>query len=640
MQYSRSLSELPVGSGDPLWPLRFIDARFEPHDPVFDVEDEPVRPRRRKRAPAAAAAAIAATIACGGSDRPSIRATDSILVQLQEGASPPPHTGGADSGPPIVALRSFSPDGDGSVLRLELPPGTDPFVAAEQAARAPGVAFAEPVYIYRLSKTPNDPRFKDLWGLANIDAPSAWDRSTGERSVTVAVIDDGIALDHPDLIPNLWVNPQEIACDGRDADGNGIVGDVHGANFYGEISGDPSPSPSGDTRWHGTHVAGTIGAAGDNRIGVAGVNWKVSVMALRALGPQGGRSDDLARAIDYAADHGARIINASWGGGGKSEVLAKAIARAGKKGVLFVAAAGNDAAASPDFPADLKLANILSVGATTPDDLLAPFSNRGALIGAPGVGILSTTAPGRYERYDGTSMASAHVAGVAALLWAAHPKASLKQVRDAILASGLQVDNVQHGRIDAMHALAALDAETGDAGEGLVLSREELKFAVKKGRVPRAQTVSLRSDGGGKRAWTAAPDAKWIVLKKPKGETPSRISVRVDPAKLGNQREGHIEFRDDAGDKVSLKVAVQSGSAVAASGEGCEMRGGALHVRAGSGCALAAAEADAPDVKWVLPGGTQASGSRLYAHFVRRGQFQVLVSSDEGEAEPLPVVIE
>ncbi len=635
MQFSRSLSELPVGSGDPLWPLRFIDARFEPHDPVFDVEDEPLRPRRRKRSPtAAAAAAIAATIACGGSDRPSIHATDSILVQLQEGAAPPPHTGGDDTGPPIVALRSFSPEGDGSVLRVQLPPGTDPVAAAEQAARAPGVAFAEPVYIYQSSKTPNDPRFKDLWGLANIDAPSAWDRSTGERSVTVAVIDDGIALDHPDLIPNLWINPQEIA--GND----GIVGDVHGANFYGETSGDPSPASSGDTRWHGTHVAGTIGAAGDNRIGVAGVNWKVSLMAVRAMGPRGGRSDDLARAIDYATDRGARIINASWGGGGNSQVLAKAIARAGKRGVLFVAAAGNDGAARPDFPANLKLANVLSVGATTPDDLLAPFSNHGALIGAPGVGVLSTTAPGQYERYDGTSMASAHVAGVAALLWAAHPKASLEQVRGAILASGHQIENVQHGRIDAMHALAALDAETGDAGEGLVLSREELKFVVKKGRVPRAQTVSLRSEGGGKQAWTGAPDAKWMVLKQSKGETPSRISVRVDSAKLGNQREGHIEFRDEAGDKVSLKVVVQSGSAVAAAGEGCEMRGGALHVRAGSGCALAAAGADAPEVKWVLPGGTQVGGSRLYAHFVRRGQFQVLVSSDEGEVDPLPVVIE
>jgi len=169
MQFSRSLSELPVGSGDPLWPLRFIDARFEPHDPIFDAEDEPLRPRRRKRAPAATAAVIAATIACGGSDRPSIHAIDSILVQLEDGAAPPPHTGGDDSGPPIVALRSFSPEGDGSVLRVQLPPGTDPVAAAEQAARAPGVAFAEPVYIYQLSKTPNDPRFKDLWGLANIE---------------------------------------------------------------------------------------------------------------------------------------------------------------------------------------------------------------------------------------------------------------------------------------------------------------------------------------------------------------------------------------------------------------------------------------------------------------------------------------
>src|SRR5205823_5625253 len=138
---------------------------------------------------------------------------------------------------------------------------------------------------------------------------------------------------------------------------------------------DPSPAATGAERWHGSHVSGTIGATGDNRVGVTGVNWKVSLMALRAIGPQGGRSDDLARAIDFAADHGARIINASWGGGGASQVLSKAIERAGKKGVLFVAAAGNDAAAKPDYPASLKLDNVLSVGATTPDEVLAPFSD-------------------------------------------------------------------------------------------------------------------------------------------------------------------------------------------------------------------------------------------------------------------------
>src|SRR5207302_3660704 len=132
---------------------------------------------------------------------------------------------------------------------------------------------------------------------------------------------------------NIWVNDQELAGNGKDDDLDGYVDDVNGYDF---VDGDPDPSPaaSGAERWHGTHVSGTIGAAGDNDVGVVGVNWKVSLMALRAIGPQGGRSDALAKAIDFAADHGARVINASWGGGGTSKVISAAIGRAAKKGVL------------------------------------------------------------------------------------------------------------------------------------------------------------------------------------------------------------------------------------------------------------------------------------------------------------------
>src|SRR4029077_7797248 len=181
----------------------------------------------------------------------------------------------------------------------------------------------------------------------------------------------------------------------------------------------------------------------DNRVGVVGVNWKVSLMALRAIGPRGGRSDQLAKAIDFATEHGARVINASWGGGGTSQVIANAVARASRKGGLFIAAAGNDAEPSPSFPANLRMDNVISVGASTSGDLLAPFSDRGAVVAAPGVGILSTTAPGKYERYDGTSMAAPHVAGLAALLWSVHPKATLAQVRKAIVASAVPMKGVQ-----------------------------------------------------------------------------------------------------------------------------------------------------------------------------------------------------
>ena len=635
MHYERIL---PAGSGDP---LRYTDARFEPTDPLFDAEEPaPVRPWRRKRS--AVAAALAATVACGGVDRPGIHATDSILVQLEAGAAPPAHAGDDSEGPPIVALQSVAPQEEAPLLRVPLQPGTDPVVAAEEASKRAGVAFAEPVYMYQTSKTPNDPRYKDLWGLAAIDAPGAWARMTGDRAVAVAIVDDGVALDHPDLKANIWVNKQELAGNGVDDDLDGFVDDVHGWDFV-DNDPDPSPAATGAERWHGSHVSGTIGATGDNRVGVTGVNWKVSLMALRAIGPQGGRSDDLARAIDFAADHGARIINASWGGGGASQVLSKAIERAGKKGVLFVAAAGNDAAAKPDYPASLKLDNVLSVGAIQPDGKLAPFSDRGSLVAAPGVGILSTTAPGQYERYDGTSMASPHVAGVAALLWAAHPNASLDQVRKAILSSAVPIAGVEHGRVDAARAVAALDGTGGGTG-ALKLSREALSFTAKAGRIPRAQTVSVRAEGGGAHKWTAQEDQKWIVLKQAKGETPARVSVRVDPARLAaGKHEGRVTFKDESGAGIPLAVTLQIGNApaIAVLGEGCALnQDGKLHAQAGAGCALSAIDGEAADVKWRLPGGAEVAGPRLYGQFVRRGEFQVLYSRDEGEVDALQVVIE
>ena len=633
MQYERIL---PAGSGDP---LRYTDAGFEPRDPLFEGELE--LPPRRKRKAASTVAVLLATLACGSVDRPAIHASDAILVQLSPGAAPPAAAGDDSVGPPIVALTSVAPSEEAPLLEVPLQPGDDPEEVAQKASGQPGVEFAEPVYMYQPSvKTPNDPRYKDLWGMAAIDAPAAWARTTGDRAVTVAVVDDGVALDHPDLKANIWVNEQELGGNGEDDDLDGFVDDVNGWDFV-DGDADPSPAASGDAPFHGSHVSGTIGATGDNRVGVVGVNWKVSLMALRAIGPQGGRSDDLAKAIDFAADHGARIINASWGGGGASQVLSKAIERAGKKGVLFVAAAGNDGAAKPDYPASLALDNILSVGATQPDGTLAPFSDRGALVAAPGVGILSTTAPGQYERYDGTSMASPHVAGVAALLWAAHPNASLADVRKAIIASAKPLSGVQHGLVDAAAALAALDGTGGGPG-ALMLSRDALSFTAKPGRTPRAQTVSLRSEGGGAHAWTAEADARWIVLKQTQGKTPARVTVRVDPSKLAaGKHEGKVTFKDESGASLPLAVTFEIGSApaIALLGDGCSMGAdGKVHAKAGAGCVLNAG--DGADVQWQLPDGAQVAGSKLYGQFVRRGEFQVLLSRDEGEVDPLAVVIE
>jgi len=626
-------------------PLRYIDARFEPRDPIFDAE-EPVLPRLRRRkgrALAAAVAFVATALGCGGPARPTVQATDSILVQLEAGAAPPARSGRDDVGPPIVALTSVASDGpeDAPLLRVPIEEGSDPAAAAEDAAATPGVAFAEPVYMYQTNRAPNDPRYKDLWGMAKINAPDVWAHTTGDRGTIVAVVDDGVATTHADIKPNLWRNDDESEGNGEDDDLDGYIDDVNGYDFVDD-DGDPSPAASGDERWHGTHVSGTIGAAGDNKVGVAGVNWKVSLMALRAIGPQGGRSDDLAKAIDFAADHGARVINASWGGGGNSKVIATAIGRAAKKGVLFVAAAGNDSAASPNFPANLKLDNLISVGATTPNDVLASFSDRGAMVAAPGVGILSTTAPGQYERYDGTSMATPHVAGLAALLWSAHPNASLEQVRKAILASGVKVAGVEQGRVDASRAMAALE-DGGDGDAVLKVSRQALTFKARPGRVPRAQTISVSAQGGGARKFTAQADEKWIVLAKTSGQTPARFAIRIDAAKLpAGTHQARVTFTPDKGASVAVQVAavMGDGPAVAVTGAGCELREGKLYVKSGAGCAVRAVDGEAAGVRWELPGGTHVSGGQMYGQFVRRGQFEVKLSSDEGATDTLPVVIE
>lgn len=629
--------------------------RLAPDDPLLDAEEieiphaERIR-RRPARAAARAAAAVALALeACGGSPVPPQQAFDSILVQLERDADPPSFPAAGSDGAPIVALQSLGPADAPAILRLPLPAGAEPASFAREAAARPGVEFAEPVFLYQSTRVPDDPRFKELWGLVAIDAPGAWATAIGDRRVTVAVVDDGVALTHPDLSGNLWINPSEIAANGRDDDGDGYVDDVNGYDFV-DGSGDPSPARSGEERWHGSHVAGTIGAAGDNRIGVSGVNWKVSLMALRAIGPRGGRSDDLARAIDYAVDHGARVVNASWGGAGNSQVIARAVARARARGVLFVAAAGNDGSSRPSFPANLPGDNLLSVGALAPEGGLAPFSNRGALVAAPGVGILSTTAPGRYERYDGTSMAAPHVSGLAALLWSARPQATLDEVRRAILASASPVAGTRNGRIDAARAMAALlpGSGAGPSG-GLLLSRGSLSFISSRGSVPRAQTVSLRAEGGEAKRWTARPDARWVRLSAAQGETPARLTVRVDPSGLSSgEHVAHvrIESADRPPQAVVLEIALRIGDtpAVAANGSGCRFQEGRVHVDRGATCKLAipglGPGATASSVQWRLPGGAVVQGGTMYGQFQARGEYTVELLGNEEGSEAVAVVVE
>ncbi len=340
----------------------------------------------------------------------------------------------------------------GTGVELLVAPGVPATGILAWAGRTPAVVSIEPDRALTPRAIPNDASFDELWGLnnagrqggvadADIDAPAAWDITTGARSVVVAVIDSGLAVTHPDLAANIWTNPREIPGDGLDNDGNGFVDDVHGWDFAND---DADPA---DDDGHGTHVAGTIGAVGDNAIGVTGVNWRVSLMGLKFLDANGnGFTSDAVAAVTYATrmrrDFGVNVvaINASWGGGSRSKVLADAIAAGGRAGILFVTAAGNASSnndRTPTYPANSADDAVITVAATNRSNRLAAFSNFGATsvdLAAPGVAIRSTV-PGGYASFSGTSMAVPFVTGTVALLAAANPRATAADIRRAILST-------------------------------------------------------------------------------------------------------------------------------------------------------------------------------------------------------------
>jgi hypothetical protein len=300
----------------------------------------------------------------------------------------------------------------------------------------PDVEYAEPNYVRRASLAPNDPDFGELWGLQKVDAPEAWDTQTGSHAVVVAVLDTGADWDHEDLSANIWDNDDE-AENGADSDGNGYTDDIRGWDF---VNNDNDPDDDHTGTYHGTHVSGTIGAVGDNGTGVTGVNWSVSIMPLKILDANGDGfvSDEIA-AINYAIANGANIINASFSGDSYSSSEHDAVDSARAAGVLFVAAAGNDSQDNgdiPTYPASYDLDNVIAVAATAQNDAMAWFSNYGAIsvdVTAPGVSIYSTKAGDTYQYMSGTSMATPHVAGLAALIWAENAGLSHDQVKDRIL---------------------------------------------------------------------------------------------------------------------------------------------------------------------------------------------------------------
>jgi subtilisin family serine protease len=381
---------------------------------------------------------------------------------------------------------------------VKLPKGLSVKDAIMQYMSDPNVEYAEPNYLIRVSdRIPNDAYFGKQWALLNtgqfangtpgadISVPKAWDISTGDKDIIIAVIDSGIDYNHPDLVGNIWANLGETNCsDGIDDDGNHYVDDCKGWNFVGN-NNDPM-----DDNEHGTHVAGIIGAVGNNSIGVAGVMWNVKLMPLKIIGADG--TGDTAKeiaAIDYVIslkNRGVNIkaINASFSRSGDFSIPEQqALASANTAGLLFISAAGNGSGpfcddgnannndVSPCYPASYNLPNIISVAATDRNDRLASFSNFGSSsvhVAAPGAFILSTVPTSillnGYDFLYGTSMATAHVSGLAGLLWSYYTYFTPSQIRGMIMRYVDEKSTLESiyskGRINAYSALSALSRPT------------------------------------------------------------------------------------------------------------------------------------------------------------------------------------
>lgn len=432
--------------------------------------------------------AVASALCAGSASASQIAmaADDSILIMFKPGvAKQERQTLIKQTG---ASLRQLDAEGrdlrmrhvaQGRIHKVKIPKGVNRDFILKQLSRHPAIEVAEPNYLVTSLMAPlsipNDPRFTDLWGLhntgqaggtigADISAVNAWQTTTGSHDVIIGVIDSGMDYNHPDLIDNRWVN-----------DGS-MPGHPYGYSTL-NASRDPMDSDS-----HGTHVAGTIGATGNNGIGITGVNWQVTLLPCQFLGPTGGSTAGAIECIDYytnlKTNYGVNIkaTNNSWGGGGFSATLREAIQSGGEAGILFIAAAGNagqNADVNPMYPAAYDLDVIVSVASTDRNDNLSIFTNGASNygltsvdLGAPGSAIVSTVPGGGYASYSGTSMAAPHVAGAAALLWSIDPDISPAQMKDILMNTGnslvaLEGKTVSGKRLNVATALLEADPAPG-----------------------------------------------------------------------------------------------------------------------------------------------------------------------------------
>lgn len=430
---------------------------------------------------------------------------------------------------------------------------------------------------------PNDLHNK-LWGLRNtgqwwgtpgadIHATEAWGITTGTSSGhVVAVVDTGVDYRHSDLAKNVWVNPGEIPGNGKDDDGNGVVDDVHGYNAV-DGSGDPM-----DDQHHGTHVAGTIAAVGNNGIGVVGVNWHARIMAVKFLDKGSGTISDAIKAITYADRMEARVTSNSWGGGGYSQALYDAMKAARPLHVCSAGNASTDTDAWPSYPGSYDLPNIVSVAASDRNDYLADFSNWGKQsvdLAAPGKKVYSTTPGGRYASLSGTSMAAPHVSGAAMLILSKYPTLTNAQIKDRLLNTvdpipAFQWGTVSGGRLNAAATLADDNVSPSVPKEFGVRAQTALTITLgwmapgDNGDEGQARRYDLRvadrpiMDGSAGEGDISFEDAKPVAIVAPKSAgSPDTAVVFVPLNRDGNKKTFHFALKavDKLGNSSGMAVA-------------------------------------------------------------------------------------
>ena len=396
---------------------------------------------------------------------PSDFVPDRVLVKFREGVSPvmpgKPSTGqtqldralaesGVERATPLFPTVTQPGDrqsglaldsvGLSRIYRLQLRAGQSVSQTVAALSGNPDVEYAEPDYIARPAAYPDDPRYGDQWGLGKIQVEGAWNVVTGTPTVAIAIVDSGVDLTHPDLAPNLWVNPGEIPGNGIDDDANGFVDDINGWNF---VAGSNDVA---DDSGHGTLVAGVAAARTDNGIGIAGVCGNCRFMPVKVMQPSGiANYSDIAAGVVYATAKGARVINLSLGGYADSKTLRDAITNAVAQNIVVVGGAGNDGVSTPFYPAAYE--DVIAVAGTTAADTRTGASNYGSWVDvcAPGEGILTTALGGDYLATSGTSIAAPLASGLAGLLLAVHPDWTPALVRSQLMHTADPIDTLNPG---------------------------------------------------------------------------------------------------------------------------------------------------------------------------------------------------